>query len=288
MIAGLARDLTAIAFTALITSTSVAGSASLPSLPDSLSLSTALALARESHPDLRVLRAGLDAARADSLFAGVPAFNPEIEFQSARGGNSLGAGSDRSLELGISQELELWGKRGARQSAATARSRTAVAELDARLQGIESVVRAGFERAVYLQNRFETLGELTQLDRRVVLSTQARVRDGSITPLTGRLTELDLLRLETQSRRTRSDYRQALVALGLAIGRELPDSMRLSGTMSAESLQVPEDSVIAFAVRIRREGEVFRRQMDERRAELRLAKREAKPNITIGAGLAFF
>lgn len=286
MIAGLARDLTAIAFTALITSTSVTGSASLSSLPDSLSLSTALALARESHPDLRVLRAGLDAARADSLFAGVPAFNPEIEFQSARGGRSLGAGSDRSLELGISQELELWGKRGARQSVATARYRTAVAELDARLQGIDSEVRAGFERAVYLQNRFETLGELTQLDRRVVLSTQARVRDGSMTPLTGRLTELDLLRLETQSRRTRSDYRQALVALGLAIGRELPDSMRLSGTMSAESLQVPEDSVIAFAVRIRREGEVFRRQMDERRAELRLAKREAKPNITIGAGLA--
>ena len=136
-----------------------------------------------------------------------------------------------------------------------------------------------------MQTRVETLDELADLDRRVVLATQARVRDGSMTPLTGRLTELDLLRLEAQGRRARSDHRQGLVALGLAIGRELPDSIRLSGEVHVDSLQVPEDSVLVFAFRIRGGGEVLRRQIDERKAELRLAQREARPNITVGAGL---
>ncbi|MBI5710229.1 MAG: TolC family protein [Candidatus Eisenbacteria bacterium] len=263
-----------------------ANSASEPVIPDPFTLPAALELARQVHPDLNVARANLAVVRADSLFARLPGFNPEIEFQSSRGGQSLGSGTDGSLEVGVAQELELWGKRGARQSVATARSRKSAAELSTTLQQVESNVRAQFERALFLQDRLETLGELIGLDRRVLLSTQARVREGLITPVTGRLTELDVLRLEAQSRRTRSDRRQALVALGLAIGLELPESTRLGGELRADSLQMPEDSVIALALRVRGESEVLRRQIDERRAELHLAEREARPNLTVGAGLA--
>jgi cobalt-zinc-cadmium efflux system outer membrane protein len=255
-------------------------------IPDALTLPGAIELARQLHPDLRVARADLAVARADSQFAGIRALNPELEFRSSRGGRSLGSGTDGGVEFGISQELELWGKRAARQSVATAHLRTSAAELNARSQQVESDIRARFERALFLQDRLETLGELADLDRRVVLATQARVRDGSITPLTGRLTELDLLRLEAQGRRARSDYRQARVALGLAIGLELPDSTRLNGELRADSLQTPEDSVIARALRVRAEGEVFHRQLDERRAQLHLARSEARPNLTVGAGLA--
>ncbi|MBK8324873.1 MAG: TolC family protein [Betaproteobacteria bacterium] len=153
------------------------------------------------------------------------------------------------------------------------------------MQQIESDVRARFERALFLQDRVTLGDELAALDRRVVLATQARVRDGSITPVTGRLTELDLLRLEVQGRRVRSDLRQALVALGLAIGRALPDSTRLSGAVEADSLQAPEDSVVAKALRVRSTGEVLRHRIAERQAELVLAEREARPNLTLGLGL---
>ena len=250
-----------------------------------LTLSAALDLAMKAHPDLRVAGANLAVARADSAYAGVPSFNPEFELQSARGGQTLGSGTEATLDVGVSQELELWGKRGARQSVATARSQTRAAEWNAKRQEIESDVRARFERALFLQDRVQTVDELAELDRRVVLAAQARVRDGSMTPLTGRLTELDLLRLEAQGRRARSDFRQALVTLGLAIGRELPDSTRLSGEVQADSLQAPEDSVVARALRIRGTGEVLRRQIAERQAELLLAEREARPNLTLGVGL---
>ena len=257
-----------------------------PVIPNPLTLPGALELALRVHPDLRVVRANLAVARADSLFAGVQAFNPEIQVQGARGGESLASGTDGSLELTVSQELELWGKRGARRSVAAARSQTSAAEWSATIQEIESDIRMRFEGALFLQDRVETLDELADLDRRVVLATQARVRDESITPLTGRLTELDLLRVEAQGQRARSDHRQALISLGLAIGYELPDSIRLGGEVHADSLTAPEDSVVAIALRVRAEGDVLQKQIDEHRAELHLAEREARPNITVGAGLA--
>ena len=259
--------------------------APLSGTPDPLTLAAALDLARKTHPDLRVAGADLAVARADSVFATVPGFNPELGFQSARGGQSLGSGSEATLDLGVSQELELWGKRGARQSVATSHSLTSAAEWRAKLQEIESEVRARFERTLFLQDRRAIVEELTDLDRRVVLATQARVRDGSMTPVAGRLTELDLLRLQAQGRRTRSDLRQALVALGFAIGREIPDSTRLGGDVQADSLQAPEDTLVALALRLRGTGEVLRRQITERQAQLHLAEREARPNLTLGVGL---
>ncbi len=253
--------------------------------PDPLTLSSAIEIARQSHPDLRLAAANLSVARAESMFARVPAFNPEMELRVARGGASLGSGAEGSFELGISQEVEWGGKRGARQAVATARSRSGAAEWDAKLQEIEFDVRARFARALFLRDRLQIVDELTGLDRRVVLAAQARVRDGSMTPVTGRLTELDLLRLEVQVLRARGELRQAIVALGLAMGREMPESARLSGELQADTLQAPGDSLVAFALRARRTGEVFRRRIAEGRAELSLADREARPNLTVGAGL---
>jgi len=258
---------------------------SLEPLKSPLTLDGALAIAYLSHPDLRVAAGDLAVARADSAFAGVPAFNPQLELQTARGGQTLGSGSEGTLDLGVSQELEPWGKRSARQSVATSRSLTTAAQWGAKRQEIESDIRARFERALFLQDRLVLSDELADLDRHVVQATQARVRDGSITPVTGRLTELDLLRLEAQGRRARSDLRQALVSLGLAIGRALPDSIRLSGEVSVDSLQAPEDSVVASALRVRAAGDVFRRQIAERQAELRVAELEGRPNLTLGLGL---
>lgn len=279
----LTRPLTVIACAALLATTlSGQSGAARPALPDPLTQQAALDIALEIRSDLRIAGANLAVARADSVFARVPAFNPELEFQSSR---ILGSGSDFAMDVGVSQELELWGQRGARQSVATARSQTSAAEWSAKAQEIGSEVRARFERALFLQDGAAVVEELASLDRRVVLATQARVRDGSMTPVTGRLTELDLLRLVAQGRRARGDLRQALIALGLAIGVELPDSTRLSGNLEADSLEAPEDSVLAVALRVRATGEVLRRQIGERQAELDLAGREARSNLTLGLGL---
>lgn len=288
MLLWLTRGLATLACTVVLSSPGMAAQriASEVAIPDTFTLPAALEFAREHRPEARVLRAGLGVVRAESTFAGARLFNPEFEAQMSRGGETLGSGTDGSVEIGLSQEVELWGKRSARQNVANSRTRTALAELAARLQEIESEVRGRFQRTLFSQERLDVLTELTELDRRVVASTQARVRDGSITPLTGRLTELDYLRIDTQLRRARSDLRQTLIGLGLAIGQRLPDFIRLVGIIDADSLRVPEDSVVTAALRLRLQGGVLLRRLDERQAELKLANREGRPNITLGAGLS--
>lgn len=258
----------------------------LPQIPSPLSLDDALRFAREHHPELRIARASLGVARADSTFAGIQPFNPELELQSVRGGESIGSSAVGSFEIGLRQEIDLWGKRGQRRAVAGARSRTAAAVVEATVQAIESGVRASFQMTLLLQERLELLAELAELDRRVATSTEARVRDGAITPLTGRLIELEFLAMEGQRLRARSDLRQSLFALGSALGGAVPETPRLSGMIVIDTLRVDGDTVVARALRNRRGLDVLRRAIEERTAELRLTHREGRPNVTVGLGFS--
>lgn len=258
----------------------------LPPVPSPLSLEDALRFAREHHPELRIARASLGGARADSTFAGVHPFNPELEVHSVRGGESFGSSDEGSFEAGVRQELDLWGKRGQRRAVAGARSGAASAGVEARFQAIASAVRGMFQRTLFLQQRLELLTEFAELDRRVATSTEARVRDGAITPLTGRLIELDFLGAESQRMRARSDLRQSVYALGAALGGVVPETLRLSGTVAIDTLRLTGDDVVARALQNRREGDLLRRDVEVRRGELRLADLEGRPNLTIGIGVS--
>lgn len=268
------------------TGVSAAAGVTLPPVPSPLSLEDALRFAREHHPELRIARASLGVARADSTFAGVHPFNPELEVQSVRGGESFGSSAEGSVEVGARQEIDLWGKRGQRRAVASARSRTAAAEVEARIQVIESAVRAQFQRTLFLQQRLALLTEFAELDRRVLASAEARVRDGAITPLTGRLIELDFLGTESQRMRARSDLRQSGYALGSALGGAVPETLRLSGTVAIDTLRLTGDDVVARALQNRREGDLLRRSVEVRQGELRLAGLEGRPNLTIGFGVS--
>lgn len=246
-----------------------------------------MAFARDHHPDLATVRAGLLTARADSLAARHRPFNPEFELQFARGGESFTSGQEGGLEVGISQELELWGKRGERRAIAVARLGVAGADIDAAVQRVEAGARAAFRRSLFLRQRRELLLELLGPERRIATSTQARVRDGAITPLSGRLTDLELLQAEAQLARAETDYGRSLVDLGAALGAEVADSLTLLGSAEAETLLVGEREVVEAAIERRRETESFRRRIAEREAVLRLARVEGKPNVTVGASLGW-
>ena len=251
-----------------------------------LTLEHALAMAVSSHPELGVAQADLAAARAESTFASVRAFNPQLDLQSTRGGASLASSADNTVEIGVSQEFERGGNRAARQALANARVQTSAAQWRAKWQELESSVRASFAHALFLQDRLATVQGLVVLDSAVVRATQARVREGSITPVTGRLTDLDLLRVRSQAARAHGDLRQARVALALAIGQPLDDALVLAGELHADTLQASEDSVLAQAVRFRRSVEVLQRRIAERRAELHLAQLEGRANLTLGLSVA--
>ena len=70
-------------------------------IPQPLTLSDALGIARRIHPDLRVAGANLAILRADSAYARVPALNPVVDLQTARGGQTFGSGGPRAFQLAV-------------------------------------------------------------------------------------------------------------------------------------------------------------------------------------------
>src|SRR5262249_4609122 len=147
-------------------------------------------------------------------------------------------------------------------------------------------VRARFQPALALERRIALLAELSGQERQVVASTRARVRDQSVTPLTGRLTELDGLRVGARELEARAQYRQAIVALAAAMGGTLTERLSLVGEPSLDSLSAPEDSVVSRALRRRLEFEALRLRTEDRRADLHVARVEARPDLILGLGVA--
>jgi len=249
-------------------------------------LSAALEFARQHQPDIQVAVADVEVARADSIAARVRPFNPELEVSFSRGGESITSGEEGSLGVGLSQELDPWGKGGLRRKTAAARLRTAEAELALRRQQLESQVRGRFERAVFLEGRVKLLATLADQEQKIVTSTQARVREESVTPLTGRLTELDWVRIEKELISAQGDSRQALLSLAAAVGGVPPEGLQLMGTFQPESLRVSEDSLVSVAVANRRDSSVLAQRLADREAELGLTRVEGRPNLRVSAGVS--
>ncbi len=256
-----------------------------PPLPGRLTLEEARRLASQNRPELRSALATIEVVRADSVTAREYRFNPELEVGVARGGGSVASGDESIYGFEVTQEIELWGKRGDRRSLAGARLRTAESELEVLRQKIDIQVRTRFQRTIVQQQRVSMLRELVALERQVVNSTQARVRDGSVTPLSGRLTELDGLRIDAELVKAASARRQALVNLAAALGGRLQGDLELLSTLAPDSLSMREDSIIARALVRRREAEALRRRFAEGRAVLQVARVEGRPNLIFGAGL---
>ena len=261
------------------------GSTAAPLVPNPLTLDDALQFAREHHPDLRVAGAEVQVVLAESISARTRPFNPELELGMSRGGESFASGDEGSFELGLLQEFDLWGKRRERRALAAARLSTVQAELEARRQQIELRIGARFQRALTLQRRLVVLSDLTEQERSVVNSTWARVRDESQTSLTGRLTELDWLRIQRQLLKARADHRRAAAELALAIGGTLEESVELVGDVHVDTLTVSEDTLVNVALARRRELQALQLRVTDRQSDLRLARVDGRPNLTLAAGL---
>ncbi len=260
--------------------------AAVPTLPSPLAVSAAQEFARQHHPDLQMSLADVEITRADSFAATIRPFNPELELSLSRGGESLTSREEGSVAVSVSQEFDPWRKGRSRRALAAARLRTAEAQLALRQQQLESQVRSRFQKALFLQNRVQLLASLAQQEQKIVAATQSRVREESVTPLTGRLTELDWVRIEKELLVAQGDSRQAVLALAAATGGIPPEGIQLVGTFEPDSLGVGEDSLVAMAVVNRRDSKALEERVADRQAELRFARVDGRPNVRLSAGIS--
>lgn len=252
-----------------------------------MTLAEARALALAANPELRAARLDVAIAEGESRQAGlVVRSNPEVEV--------LGGGP--GTEVGLSQELEIAGQRGARRQAGLAGVDRATARvLDATRSMVAEVDRIFYRLAADLQ-REQLANEVLALNQRLADVASRELAAGDISQLETNLATVESGRSRARAlgvRREREATQGELDRLlGLPPGTAItpavdtsstPGSGAFPGTSpeapSPDSLSLESLTELALALR----PDIAERAAAARqaRASASLARREALPSLVL-------
>ena len=254
-----------------------------------LSLAEARARALRANPEL--LAARLDTAIAGGALrqAGILRFNPSADL--------LGTTTGKEVEAGISQEIEIFGQRGARRAVGRAGLESAIARVANTTRVTIGIVDRTFYRLVSATQRTDLAREVLALNERLADVAQKQLKEGEISRLDYNLAVVELGRARARTLATGREHEQATIELGRLTGilrapiRPVVDSSELRTVRDSShvllwTLESPNDSMRAMeAERLTQLALSRRPDLEERTAairrataELRLSGREALPN----------
>lgn len=252
-----------------------------------LTLERSVELALERNPGIQSARADVTAARA--RLEGASALlrvNPTLE-GSAGPRRTPDGGSYTDLGLGLSQELEIFGQRGARIDSASALLASAEAALERQRVLVAAEVRESFARRLASLRRLQVEDEALALAEEALRAAEARQRSGAASRI-----EVNAARslLGRALRERASAVQHASAAEGsltILLGLDPAVPVSLEGELPTE---IPEPAPLAElverALAARPELRAARHELEAAQAEQRLAGREALPNPRLGVTYA--
>ena len=246
-----------------------------------------LALARA--PILRSAEAGRQAARGDRVTAGLRP-NPDFSLNTENVGGSGTYGGIRSLETtySLSQRIETGGKRQARIAAANRAVALTGLDVEAvRMDLVREVVQT-LAGAVATGRAVEIARERVRLADEVLRATRARVEAGREAFTQQRRAEVARETAAVFAERAQREAGAALRALSVLLA--MPGANVASAQAAwFDDLGPRPDPARAAALP---PGQLDRARLDtlidQRRAELDLQRRNAIPDVAVGAGVRRF
>lgn len=254
--------------------------------PPRLTLDDALASMQRQSPAVLAAALRVRAARADVTTAGLW---PNPTLQAGVGNFAVGRTNPRGLgvgdtvvsQVGIAQELVLWGKRGAAVDAATARVAQADAERADVLRAAETAVRQGFFDVLVGTERLRLAEDDLRRYRETVRLSEARAHDGDISPAEMDKVALELRTFERAVDDARDDRRTAVTTLLPLLGLNA-DDLDAAGQLTVPGMPGNTDDLVAGALARRPDLRAAQAAATAATAHLRLAHAEAWPNPTVG------
>lgn len=250
-----------------------------------LTLAQAIAAALERNPDLVASAFDLKAADARIQQAGVRP-NPELSVELE---NFVGSGEvrgTRELEstLSLSQVIELGGRRALRTEVATTDQELLSIERQAQQLDLLAEVTCRYIDLVAAQDRVDLASSGRDVAQRLLDAISARV-DAARSPEAERSrARIALTRADIEAQQAQSELRSARFALAALWGSTDPAFTQASADLFALE---PFKSFETLAEKLDR-NPAFLRFASEKRlrdAELRLARVQARPNLTFSAGV---
>lgn len=250
-----------------------------------LTLAQAIEAALTRNPDLAASAYDIKAADARIEQAGLRP-NPQLAVELENFAGTGEARGTRILEstLSLSQVVELGGKRALRQQVVTFdRDLTSVARQAQQLDVLADVTRRFIDLAA-AQERLALATSTREVVQRTLDAISARV-DAARSPEVERSrARIALTRAQIEEQQAQSELPSARLALAALWGSTEPAFTRASGDLLALSPVKPFETLVE---RLDRNPDFvrFASAARLRDAELRLARAQARPNLTFSAGV---
>ena len=253
-----------------------------------LTLARAIDAALRNNPGLLASAYELSAEQARIVQANLRP-NPELGVELE---NFAGSGAARGIDslettLSLSQVVELGGKRGLRRAAAEADLDFVTIEQRARELDVLSEVTTRFIDAVAAQERVRFAIQATALAQKTLDAIGARVEAGRSPEAERSRARIAVTRAIIEQRQKESELRAARYALSASWGSLEPAFT----TARAELFDLRAvESFQALMDRLERSPDFtrFASETRLREAELRLARVQARPNLTFSVGVRRF
>ena len=257
-----------------------------------LTLAMVRTRALAANPELVAVRLDTAIARGELRQASVLLpFNPTAEVVAAGGG--------KGAEPAVSQEIELFGQRGVRRSAAGAgmdRARATIANATRRTLGD---VDRSFYRLVAATQRAELATDVLTLNQRLADAAARQLAAGEISRLDYNLAVVELGRSRSRALAARRERETGAVEFRRLVGLPaatpiepvldstqhppaLGDSVRVvAAAASEDTVALDADSLVALALQRRPDLAERAAAVQQARAQASLARREALPNLVV-------
>lgn len=245
-----------------------------------LSLPEAQRLALRENPSFLADAQEVEIARGDLLQARIYNFNPELEVEAPGA-----AGASGAYEAALTQEIEWAGQRGLRiRAARIGVARTAAVVRDAARLTLAETSRAYFA-ALAADRRLQVAEASLGLGERLLRAVRIQLREGEISVLEGNLAEIEYGRSRARVLAARREHAAAVLELKRLVGLAPDHPVRLSADLptALPPFTLREDSLIALAFARRPDLAARAAAVHEFQALRRLARREALPNLRVGA-----
>jgi outer membrane protein, heavy metal efflux system len=253
-----------------------------------LQLPQAQALALMQNPDLAAFAWEVRAGEARTLQAGLPP-NPEvdIEVENVAGSGAFQGVDGAEVTVGLSQVIELAGKRRKRTHIAALERDLAAWDYEtARLDVLTQVTQA-FVDVLRVQERLAVDADLVRLAEQSYRIVTERVKAGKVSPLEATRARVALASSRIALQRAQRELTAAMERLTATWGGTPATFERVAGDL--ETLN-PIPSAAALAQRIEQNPDIARwaTAMAQRQATVALEEANRIPDPTLGAGVRYF
>lgn len=241
----------------------------------------AVSIALAHNPELTIARQRIEAATGVAIQARLWS-NPELE-GAAEDVPVNGGGLSRSENsIGISQTIPFPGKK--KQASRAARFAVRASEFDYRAAEIALIrdVTLAFDRVLAAERRQELAAELVRLGESLATSARQRVEAGAATAQEELRAEIELEAMRTSLSGSEAERAQARQILAELMGQPEARDAQLAGTLATAPAAGLLSDVSGERLLEHPRLEAAAANVDRAEAELRRARLEPYPDVTLG------